>query len=297
MSDVTLPMSKSGLKQLGKRLASGDLRPGDEELLQDTLLVFDAVRQAVFELLVDGRLDHQTHLIAVTSRTKTRSTLIDKLRMHPEIALTNINDLAGIRVVTSGGLEHQDELISQILHSDVVQEPRTIDRRLDPRQGYRAVHVTGKARSLPVEIQIRTELQHNWANLFERLGDLWGRQYRYEPAETAGPDIASAVRVHRAQIVKDVQDFSTGTLAQVEELGRLADRAIAEYQKILDLEGAGSRSDRRSTARITSRRKRADLEQQIAELRRSYDIRKHAAIEVLQEMTVEFALRPDEQRQ
>ena len=32
---------------------------------------------------------------------------------------------------------------------------------------------------LPVEVQIRTELQDLWAQVFERLADRWGRAIRY----------------------------------------------------------------------------------------------------------------------
>jgi hypothetical protein len=54
-----------------------------------------------------------------------------------------------------------------------------VDRRAEPVNGYRAVHVIVFPESVPIEIQIRTELQHEWAELFEKLADLVGRDIRY----------------------------------------------------------------------------------------------------------------------
>lgn len=46
-----------------------------------------------------------------------------------------------------------------------------MDRREDPSHGYRAVHVIAEISGKPVEIQVRTSLQHLWAELSEKLSD------------------------------------------------------------------------------------------------------------------------------
>jgi hypothetical protein len=56
---------------------------------------------------------------------------------------------------------------------------RLIDRRADPRYGYRAVHLIVRIDQMPLEIQIRTQMQDTWANIVERLADRWGRGIRY----------------------------------------------------------------------------------------------------------------------
>src|SRR6266704_1936073 len=66
------------------------------------------------------------------------------------IRLTQIQDIAGCRIVT----------------------PDIIDRRDTPSHGYRAVHVIVRHSGKLVEIQVRTALQHLWAELSEKLADL-----------------------------------------------------------------------------------------------------------------------------
>jgi putative GTP pyrophosphokinase len=53
-------------------------------------------------------------------------------------------------------------------------EVAIIDRRATPSCGYRAIHVVAKVGGLPVEVQIRTELQHAWAEVSEKLADIYG---------------------------------------------------------------------------------------------------------------------------
>ncbi|NLE78018.1 MAG: hypothetical protein GX610_00275, partial [Rhodococcus sp.] len=49
----------------------------------------------------------------------------------------------------------------------------------DPRFGYRAVHLEVSVFGVQAEIQVRTGLQHLWAESMERLADRFGRGLRY----------------------------------------------------------------------------------------------------------------------
>jgi hypothetical protein len=63
--------------------------------------------------------------------------------------------------------------------------PKIIDRRLDPRASYRAVHLEIRREGILLEVRVRTALQHQWAELFERTADRLGRDLRYgEPRST-----------------------------------------------------------------------------------------------------------------
>ena len=116
-----------------------------------------------------------------TSRIKNTGTILEKLRRHGGSWLKSIQDLAGMRVVGTFDRRGQDELVREVvcLFSEAPRSPKVIDRRAKPVNGYRAVHVVVFPESMPIEIQIRTELQHEWAEVFEKVADLVGRDIRY----------------------------------------------------------------------------------------------------------------------
>ncbi len=58
-------------------------------------------------------------------------------------------------------------------------QPRVVDRRERPSHGYRAIHIVVLVRERAVEIQLRTALQHLWAELCEKLADTFGADIKY----------------------------------------------------------------------------------------------------------------------
>jgi ppGpp synthetase/RelA/SpoT-type nucleotidyltranferase len=54
-----------------------------------------------------------------------------------------------------------------------------VDRRASPSHGYRAVHVIVRVDGKPVEIQVRSLLQHRWAELSEKASDLVDPELKY----------------------------------------------------------------------------------------------------------------------
>jgi ppGpp synthetase/RelA/SpoT-type nucleotidyltranferase len=61
---------------------------------------------------------------------------------------------------------------------------------------------------LPVEIQVRTDLQDRWAQVFERLGDVWGRSIRYggDPEPVPDDPGASAIRQEIVHLMSEMSD-------------------------------------------------------------------------------------------
>lgn len=170
-----LPKSQNQINKLGDRLRDA-ATPADPDLdtFQALLVVYDQALSSVRDTL-------DSLGFAPTIRLKTTTTLVDKLRRDRRSNLSRIQDLAGARVVVEGGLDDQDRaalLISQSFSREG-SIPRTTDRRVEPSFGYRAIHVVAHVGQIPVEIQIRTELQDSWAQIFERLADTWGRSIRY----------------------------------------------------------------------------------------------------------------------
>lgn len=172
---MPLPISKSQITRLGERLVR-TAEPTDEDLttLSDLLIAYDDLLAAAMETVRDLGFDP-------TGRVKNTGTILEKLARHGGSWLKSIQDLAGMRIVVEDGRPAQDAAVEKIIAAfgGLEREAKIIDRRLNPSEGYRAVHVIIYPDGIPVEIQIRTRWQHEWADMFEKLADLIGRGIRY----------------------------------------------------------------------------------------------------------------------
>jgi ppGpp synthetase/RelA/SpoT-type nucleotidyltranferase len=117
-------------------------------------------------------------------------------------------------VLENSDLSEQDALkdaVCALFRSDDPAWPKVYDRRENPMQGYRAVHVVVQVGKIPVEIQIRTALQHEWAEYFEKLGDKFGREIRYgEPVNPARFSVNLDDEVEREEVTGTVVRAVTG---------------------------------------------------------------------------------------
>jgi len=93
-----------------------------------------------------------------------------------------MQDIAGCRFIVPD-IAFQNEAVQTLLGERV--PAHLDDRRERPSHGYRAVHLIASAMSKPIEIQIRTVLQHTWAELSEKYSDVVDPTIKYGggPAE------------------------------------------------------------------------------------------------------------------
>ena len=124
--------------------------------------------------------------VIVAQRLKRMPTIVDKLKRYPDMKLTTMQDIGGVRAVmtsvpdvyhlageykTMGRFAH--ELVAEY---DYIQGPRDED-------GYRSLHLIYKYRNsqnpayngLRLEVQLRTKLQHTWATAVETMGTFLGQ--------------------------------------------------------------------------------------------------------------------------
>ncbi|MCM4080340.1 hypothetical protein [Paractinoplanes hotanensis] len=219
---MPLPSSKKQLNKLGDRIAVNE-PPAKEDLQQ-----LNAVLRAYQEILVT--VEEQLSLIGLssTSRVKTRSVLIEKLRREKGMALARVQDLAGARTVVEGGWTKQDELV-ELLKAHFNRwtgvPTKVVDRRIIPSHGYRAVHLIVFPDGVPVEIQIRTQMQNFWAQIVEGLADRWGRGVRYGESPQNGHLPAEGVihrdgsPVSRQRVIDDLRRVA-GQIAGIEQAER-----------------------------------------------------------------------------
>jgi hypothetical protein len=156
---------------LGRRLREAEeVSDEDRALLQSLLLAHNEAMSEVAAKLREIGLEP-------TTRVKTYSTIIDKLRREHGMHLSRVHDLAGARIVKHMTLTEQSRLCDEILR--IWPEADLVDRRANPSYGYRAVHVIPRIERCFVEIQVRTFYQDSWAQATETLADHWGRAIRY----------------------------------------------------------------------------------------------------------------------
>jgi ppGpp synthetase/RelA/SpoT-type nucleotidyltranferase len=172
-SRVTLVFSSRAVDHLGDRLRSAEtIEPEDLAVLQELRRQFDtalaSAQERITALLPDAR---------PTSRLKTVQTLVAKLKRQRTMNLSQVQDVAGLRIVKDMDLAEQDEMGADI--AALFDKSRIVDRRATPSFGYRALHVVVWIDGRLVEVQLRTSLQDRWAQIVERLADYWGRQIRY----------------------------------------------------------------------------------------------------------------------
>jgi ppGpp synthetase/RelA/SpoT-type nucleotidyltranferase len=166
----------------------------------------------------------------VTSRPKTIDTLREKLLRDRSTPLQNVQDIAGVRFEAEMSLDEQDAVVTAICGVfDHAPATAVRDMRHQPHSGYRGVHIWLR---LParVEVQVRTHLQGSWANTYESVADVYGRDIRYGglPEDEIPRAIVIALQQMSQQriseIEKDRNEISTLQL-QIEEMAR---RGITE---------------------------------------------------------------------
>jgi ppGpp synthetase/RelA/SpoT-type nucleotidyltranferase len=170
-----MPVSKTQIDKIGDRLKGGSHTESDLRLLDDYRRSFGDAYLAVVQTIVEcgefptGRL------------AKSTVSIVEKLRRE-SIRLSQMQDIAGCRVIVLNVME-QEQFVASL--RTAFPGASVIDRRDNPSYGYRAVHIIAEISGKPVEIQIRSSLQHLWAELSEKSSDVLDPSIKYGggPAE------------------------------------------------------------------------------------------------------------------
>ncbi len=219
-------MTRSQIERLGVRLTQS-VPPTAEDLatLHELLLTYgDALAKAVATV-------QQGLGITPSSRVKTTGTILEKLERYGGSWLKSIQDLGGMRIAGAFDRIGQDAVVGRLveLFSEGARQPKVVDRRREPSHGYRAVHVIVFVRSLPVEIQVRTALQHEWADLFEKIADKIGRSVRYgEPPDHWLP---KPERAMLSTLEREAYDLRYKIRLSVITMAELVGELIEQYEQ------------------------------------------------------------------
>jgi hypothetical protein len=232
---VADPLSTAQLERLGKRLIA-ETPPSDADLQ-----VLHELLEARSELLDAAIARVKDELgLDLTSRVKNTGTILEKLRRQGGWTLGSMQDVAGMRIVGDFDRRGQDVVVDDLagVFSDAERPPKVIDWRAKPMHGYRAVHVIVFPGGAPLEIQVRTPWQHEWAEVFEKLADLVGRGIRYGEPPRAPHSMDEDRGVALAGIANDLVDSSallSTALDSIEILGADARDDLADEMNAFEV--------------------------------------------------------------
>lgn len=203
--------SKTQVDQLGDRLRKGKVEENDLRRL-------DAYRRSFVEAYeeVVATIRNATGLELTGRPAKSTTSIIEKLRRET-IRLSQMQDIAGCRFVVPDVLA-QNQVVERLISA--LPKAVFVDRREQPSYGYRAVHIVATAGNRPIEIQVRTELQHLWSQLSEKLSDVFDPAIKYGGGND--PWIRE-VLLRSSEIINGLEEFEmeSGTNTRAEELAQV----------------------------------------------------------------------------
>jgi len=175
-------VSKTQIDRLGNRLRSGAIS-------EDDLRMLDEYRRSFSESYEFGVGAIRNELgLEPTGRPAKSTTSISEKLQRESIRLSQIQDIAGCRLVVSDILE-QGRVVESLIR--LFEMSSIVDRRKHPSHGYRAIHVIVEFQGRLVEVQVRTALQHSWAELSEKLSDVVDPSIKYGGGSTQNRELLS----------------------------------------------------------------------------------------------------------
>lgn len=213
-------LSKNQIDRLGDRLRKGEISEDDHRLL-------DSYRRSFSDSYEDvvGRIRDELGLEPTGRPQKTATSIIEKLRRQ-SIRLSQIQDIAGCRIVVPDLLT-QDEAVERLKKS--FDRIDIDDRREQPSSGYRAVHVIVENSGKLIEVQVRTSLQHLWAEVSEKLSGVVDASIKYGSGDQEILSILSAM----SQRIKE-QELAEAAHSRIMESDD-EDEVFREGPKLLEI--------------------------------------------------------------
>jgi putative GTP pyrophosphokinase len=147
--------------------------------------LYDSFRERIVNLLEDLLSNSKIVIHQIDSRTKSFDSISKKIQKKDKYGnLNEITDIVGIRIITY--LESEVDIIDELIRKEFdIDDENSIDKRILQTNefGYRSLHIVAKLensrlklteyrryKSLKFEIQIRSILQHAWAEIEHDLG-------------------------------------------------------------------------------------------------------------------------------
>lgn len=177
-----MQISKTRIDKAGDAIAREKYK--DDEDYISLEYVFDDYRKEHLQPLTETTLELQRWLVNyqvpyyIAQRLKRKPQIIRKLKRF-SVRLTQLQDIGGCRIIVGGDVD-VTELYSFILEK-VKSSPELKLLGIDDYRekgrddsGYRALHLILQRRDYKIELQIRSRVQHYWAESIERTSVIYG---------------------------------------------------------------------------------------------------------------------------
>jgi ppGpp synthetase/RelA/SpoT-type nucleotidyltranferase len=177
-----MELSRTKIDKSGERLAKGTWTSEDQYI--ESEIIFDDYRKLHLEPLTEITIKLQSWLnefgknFYIAQRIKRKPQILRKLqRFHAR--LSQLQDIGGVRVIFEDNA-HINDFVSFMKDKIVKGHFFTIERETDYREhgrddsGYRAFHLILSRRNVKIELQLRSRIQHNWAERIERTSVIYG---------------------------------------------------------------------------------------------------------------------------
>lgn len=196
MEKITPLYSKNEVTKAGKILRSNVPAAEDKKWATNVLGNWRAIHSYpinTFQATLRDKLQNIDKTALVAQRLKRSPSIVSKLKRFPDMKLSRMQDIGGLRAVVND-IRAAEALRasykkSRFLHK-LIGEKDYID---EPKEaGYRGIHMVYRYynkqveqyNGLQIELQIRTKLQHAWATAVETMGTF----LNYALKSSEGPD-------------------------------------------------------------------------------------------------------------
>ena len=181
-----MALTKSKIDRAGIAFAKDSFRNVEEMVEFED--VFDEYRKSHLEPLSETTLELQRwlneygHDYYIAQRLKRKPQIIRKLT-RLSVRLTQLQDIGGCRIIVEKN-ELVDQIISflkaKIESTEELKLVRITDYREKGRDitGYRSVHLLLERSGKKLELQLRSRIQHYWAESIERTSVIYGRHLK-----------------------------------------------------------------------------------------------------------------------
>lgn len=220
-------LTKSHIDRIGNTLRS---EPPTTDKYESAILELNRWREshgAIMDEYFDlcSNMTRNIKDTTVAQRLKRLPTILDKVQRYPDMNLSRMQDIAGVRVITKDVNDIQS--IQEKLQAHGLKACKDYIANPKPT-GYRGRHLIFEHSQMLVEVQLRTKLQHLWATSVETMDMYLGTSFKTSTMDSTYWQqffalVASAFAYFEEQpVLPQHQDMSISDICKA--LFKIADR-------------------------------------------------------------------------